>query len=202
MTADEPAAAQALETDGASLAPARDAEVDGVRESDLTWLRRASGDVRLRPWRLTATRLAAYLAGVRGLARGGPAVEAADPGAALDPDRQPALRPWEFGDTAPSLGDLDPAHVVTEELRARSALAAAISPHLPLDEFAATHVKLQVCVRALLLLAGEDALALEPGRLREWSDGQPPRSDADVDFAESLVTTVAGRADLHAAFGA
>lgn len=52
----------------------------------LDWARRESGDVWLRPWRLTAERLNVYAAAVRAVVYGGPAVDAEDPASVLDAD--------------------------------------------------------------------------------------------------------------------
>jgi hypothetical protein len=151
------------------------ASADGT---ELAWLRRAAGDVRLAAWRLTPDRLAAYLAGVRAMARAGVAVDATDPGAVLDPDRQPALRPWEQGEHPPAPGDPDPVQTVTAELAARPGLAGVIEAQVPLAEFAAAHVKLMVCVRRLLLLAGEGAGTVTAAQVEGWVAAQRPRAGA------------------------
>lgn len=178
--------------------------VDAPDFGSLAWLRRASGDMHLRPWRLTPDRLAAYATGMRALASGGAAVELADPGAVLDPDRQPLLRPWEAGGASSSASvpdpASDPAHALAEALAARPPLEAVLRPHVALAEFAAAQAKLTVCVRALVLLAGDDALQINDARVQAWVDAQQPCPGAEADFGASLVTAAAGRAQIEAAF--
>jgi hypothetical protein len=190
---------------GAWPAPEHDDVVHGATPGELAALRRASGDAHLRPYRLTPQRLAGYLAGVRALPDvdpDAPGGEADDPGAVLDADRNPGLRVWELLDLPPGTAPPDPAAALAGALAARPTLAAALRARVPLAEFAAAHLKLLVCVRALLLLAGEKAGALSAADLERWAAAQRPGSGADADFAASLVTAVAGRAEIDAAFAA
>ena len=164
------------------------------------WLRRASGDAWLRPWRLTPKRLAAYAAAARSIAYGGPAVEAEAPAGLFDADRQPLLRPWAFGDGPGGPDAFDPARAVAELLAARPALAAAVRPHMSLDDSAAAQLKLLVSVRALVLLFGVGARDLTEDDVRAWVAAAGPRAGAEADFAASLVTLVAARAHVDSAF--
>lgn len=164
-------------------------------------LRRASGDVRLRPWRLTRARLDAYVAAVRDLARAGRAAEAEDPGAALDRGRQPALRPWEAAGRPPRAGEPDPVRVVADAIRARPVLLAAVRVHLAPEEFAAAHVKLSVCARAAELLTGSSDRP-DVGQVRAWVAAHPPRPGPEADFVASLLVAAENQDLINAAYAA
>lgn len=167
----------------------------------LDWARRESGDLWLRPWRLTPERLATYAACVRAIVDGGPAVNAEDPAAVLDADRQPVLRPWEFADAPDRPAGFDPARAVAALLAARPALAAAVQPHMALGDFAAAHLRLLVGVQALVRLFGVDAAALTVDRLCVWADAAGVRgTKEEEDFVASLATIVGARAHVDGRF--
>lgn len=174
--------------------------VDAPDFGTLAWLRRASGDVRLPAWRLTPERLAAYVAGARALRYAGPGIEADDPGAVLDPNRQPLLRPWEYPPGYPGPGDRNPAHALAEFITQQPTLSAVLRPEVDLAEFGAAQLKLTVCARALVLLFGDDVADLVPDRLQAWLDAQQPGAGAEADFAASLLTTVEGYGAVTSAF--
>lgn len=155
-------------------------------------LRRASGDVRLPPGRLTPVRLQAYIAAVRAIGRAQRAVVGEDPGAVLDRARQPALRPWEGGGS-------DPVRVVADAIRARPALLAAIRPHLAAAEFAAVHVRLSVCARAFELLGGA-AGPPNGEQIRVWVSAHRPRPGPEADFAASLIAAADAQELINAAY--
>ncbi len=164
----------------------------------LAWLRREVGDVHRAPWRVTPERLAAYAAAVRAMVALGVASAAEDPGAALDPDRQPALRPWAW----PLPGGADPAALVDAALAECPRTAAAVESRQPVAEFAATHVALQVLMPALAILAGDDPRRWDSAAVSAWCEAQHPAPGAEADFAASLVATAAGWAAVDAAFAA
>jgi hypothetical protein len=171
----------------------------------MAWLRRESGDVWLRPYRLTPERYAAYAAAVRAVVHGGAAVDADDPGELLDADRQPLLRPWALSESYPGADGRtgpDLARALAERLATRPALADTIRAHVGLEEFAAAHLKLLVGVRALLRGFGTLAEALTADDVRRWAATQRPRDDAQADFLASLVTAASATASAGVLDGA
>ena len=167
--------------------------------SSVAHLRREVGDLSVPRWTLTAARIERYALGLRALTRAGvyePAVAAEDAGQVLDPDQEPALRPWD----GPLPGGADPVAVVVRGLRARPATADVIARVLPLDEFVATHLTLGVCVVALAVVAGVDATAWRLADVRRWAATVAVESDAEREFVENVVCTLEHRGVVEAAF--
>lgn len=167
--------------------------------SSVAHLRREVGDLYVPRWSLTAARIERYALGLRALTRAGqydPAVAAEDAGQVLDPDQEPALRPWD----GPLPGGADPVAVVVRGLQARPATAGVIARGLPLEEFVATHLTLGVCVVALAVVAGVDATAWQLADVRRWAAAAAPASEAEREFVANVVCTLEHRGVVEAAF--
>lgn len=162
-------------------------------------LRRAVGDTRLRPWRLTPVRFETYLAGIRAGIRTLPAAEAWAAQRALDPDRHPELTPWAAREPLRA-GEPDAAQRLAGAIRAQPPLAAALQRHVPVDDWAASHVKLIACARALSMFTGFDGELRDGRYVRAWLVTQRPRVGPEMDFAESLLVLADGVARLDAAY--
>ncbi len=166
------------------------------------WARRESGDVWLRPYRLTPERLVAYAAAVRAVVDGDPSVAADDPAAVLDPDRDARLRPWayaaEFGLVEGAA--VDPAGALAARVAERPALAAAVQSRMPLQEFAAAHLKLHAGAWALVRAFGTLAEVLTAEDVGRWAAAVGAGDAAAADFVASLETIVEARAHVSPAF--
>lgn len=184
----------------ADVTAAESVDLDALGFGSLAWLRRASADARLPAWRLTPSRLAAYVTAVRALAYAGEVVEVEDPGVVLDVERQPLLRPWEYPLGWPGPTDPDPATALASLIAERPALAAAVRRHTTLEEFAAAHLKLTLCARALVLLYNADSATVPPQEVQAWAESQQPAAGAEADFAASLVTMAESRELIEGAF--
>ncbi len=150
-------------------------------------LRRAVGDVRLRPWRVTPERFAAYLAGLHAIAGTIPKREARAAQLALDPERHPEFKPWASRE-ALRAGEPDPARLLAAAMRQQPAVAGALMrARVPVDDWAATQTKMIACARALSFFIGAGGEPPGGRAIRAWLAAQRPRAGAEAEFAESLV---------------